>query len=80
MGFSSEAKLFICAVGVPPAWAMQKLHAAQVLVANMVGSLRNTEKALEAKVEPRLSVILFRVLQYNYVYSMDFQWIFMLKA
>ena len=43
-----------CAVGVPPCWVMEKLHAAQVLVANMVGSVRNAEKALEAKVEPRM--------------------------
>lgn len=51
---ASGAKLFICAVGVPPCWVMEKLHAAQVLVANMVGSVRNAEKALEAKVEPRM--------------------------
>mmetsp|Transcript_58358 Transcript_58358/g.125387 ORF Transcript_58358/g.125387 Transcript_58358/m.125387 type:complete len:353 (-) Transcript_58358:121-1179(-) len=42
------ARLFICAVGVPPKWAVDKLHAGGVVVANMVGSVRNTEKALEA--------------------------------
>jgi len=43
-----KAKLFICAVGVPPKWAVDKLHAGGVVVGNMVGSVRNTEKALEA--------------------------------
>jgi len=43
-----KAALFICAVGVPPRWAVDKLHAGGVVVANMVGSVRNTEKALEA--------------------------------
>lgn len=43
-----RAKLFICAVGVPPKWVVDKLHAGGVVVANMVGSVRNAEKALEA--------------------------------
>merc|ERR1719499_2943540 len=45
------ARLFICAVGVPPKWAVDKLHAGGVIVANMVGSVRNTEEALEAGVD-----------------------------
>lgn len=45
---AEKAKIFICAVGVPPKWAVDKLHAGGVVVANMVGSVRNTEKALEA--------------------------------
>eukprot|EP00392_Amoebophrya_sp_AT5.2_P002811 g2816.t1 len=40
-------KLFICAVGVPPVWAVEKLHQHGVLVMNMVGSVRNCEKALK---------------------------------
>jgi len=48
---AEKAKLFICAVGVPPKWAMDKLHAGGVVVANMVGSVRNTQKALEAGVD-----------------------------
>lgn len=48
---AEKTKLFICAVGVPPPWAMEKLHAGGVVVANMVGSVRNTEKALEAGVD-----------------------------
>eukprot|EP00933_Yihiella_yeosuensis_P080596 TRINITY_DN9404_c0_g3_i2.p1 TRINITY_DN9404_c0_g3~~TRINITY_DN9404_c0_g3_i2.p1 ORF type:complete len:354 (-),score=89.56 TRINITY_DN9404_c0_g3_i2:66-1127(-) len=45
---AEKAKLFICAVGVPPKWAVEKLHAGGVIIANMVGSVRNAEKALEA--------------------------------
>eukprot|EP00443_Scrippsiella_acuminata_P030234 CAMPEP_0115307778 /NCGR_PEP_ID=MMETSP0270-20121206/73327_1 /TAXON_ID=71861 /ORGANISM="Scrippsiella trochoidea, Strain CCMP3099" /LENGTH=378 /DNA_ID=CAMNT_0002726253 /DNA_START=62 /DNA_END=1196 /DNA_ORIENTATION=- len=48
---AEKAKLFICAVGVPPQWAVDKLHAGGVVIANMVGSVRNTEKALEAGVD-----------------------------
>mmetsp|Transcript_44213 Transcript_44213/g.118934 ORF Transcript_44213/g.118934 Transcript_44213/m.118934 type:complete len:352 (+) Transcript_44213:57-1112(+) len=43
-----KAKLFICAIGVPPPWAVEKLHAGGVVVANMVGSVRNAQKALAA--------------------------------
>lgn len=43
-----KAKIFICAVGVPPRWVVDKLHNGGVVVANMVGSVRNAEKALEA--------------------------------
>jgi NAD(P)H-dependent flavin oxidoreductase YrpB (nitropropane dioxygenase family) len=35
-------------VGVPPKWMVDKLHAGGVLVGNMVGSVRNTVKAIEA--------------------------------
>merc|ERR1719389_117056 len=45
---AEKAKLFICAIGVPPKWVTDKLHAGGVVVANMVGSVRNAEKALEA--------------------------------
>merc|ERR1719272_279666 len=45
---AEKAKLFICAVGVPPKWCMDKLHAGGVVCANMVGSVRNAEKAIEA--------------------------------
>lgn len=47
----NKAKLFVCAIGVPPRWAVDKLHAAGVIVMNMVGSVRNCEKALEAGVD-----------------------------
>lgn len=48
---AEKAKLFICAVGVPPQWAVDKLHAGGVVIANMVGSVRNTVKALDAGVD-----------------------------
>lgn len=43
-----KAKIFICAVGVPPQWAVDKLHAGGVVIGNMVGSVRNSIKAIEA--------------------------------
>jgi NAD(P)H-dependent flavin oxidoreductase YrpB (nitropropane dioxygenase family) len=45
---AEKTTIFICAVGVPPKWIMDKLHAGGVIVGNMVGSVRNAEKALEA--------------------------------
>ena len=48
---AEKVKLFICAVGVPPQWAVDKLHAGGVVIANMVGSVRNTQKALDAGVD-----------------------------
>jgi len=48
---AEKAKLFISAVGVPPKWAVDKLHAGGVVIANMVGSVRNTLKALDAGVD-----------------------------
>lgn len=44
---SSGARLFVCAVGVPPKWAVDKLHAAGVLCGNMVGHPKHVDKALE---------------------------------
>lgn len=45
------AKIFVCAVGVPEKWCVDKLHAGGVVIGNMVGSVRNAEKALEAGVD-----------------------------
>lgn len=45
------AKLFVSAVGVPPARTIARLHEAGVLVMNMVGAPRHAEKALEAGVD-----------------------------
>uniref|UniRef100_A0A7S2I8G9 Nitronate monooxygenase domain-containing protein n=1 Tax=Alexandrium andersonii TaxID=327968 RepID=A0A7S2I8G9_9DINO len=45
------AKLFICAVGVPPVWVVEKLHSAGVLVMNMVGHVKHVEKALKTGVD-----------------------------
>merc|ERR1719174_1226464 len=41
------AKLFVCAVGVPPKWAVEKLHSAGIVCMNMVGSPHHVQKALD---------------------------------
>eukprot|EP00660_Eupelagonema_oceanica_P017510 gene17510-3750_t len=41
-----KARLFVCAVGIPPKWAVDKLHAAGILVMNMVGHPHHVDKAL----------------------------------
>jgi len=46
-----KAKLFVCAIGVPPRWAVDKLHKAGILVMNMVGHPKHVPKALEAGVD-----------------------------
>jgi NAD(P)H-dependent flavin oxidoreductase YrpB (nitropropane dioxygenase family) len=43
-----KAALFVSAVGVPPKWAVDKLHAAGIPVANMIGSPKHVKYALEA--------------------------------
>lgn len=45
------AKLFVSAVGVPPAHVVRRLHDGGVLVMNMVGHPRHAEKAFEAGVD-----------------------------
>lgn len=42
------ARLFVSAVGVPPRWAVDKLHAAGIPCMNMIGSTRHVKKALDA--------------------------------
>jgi len=46
-----KAALFICAVGVPPAWAVDKFHAAGIPVMNMVGHVKHVAKALQVGVD-----------------------------
>jgi len=46
-----RAALFICAVGVPPVWAVDKLHAAKIPVMNMIGAVKHVSKALAAGVD-----------------------------
>lgn len=41
------ARLFVSAVGVPPKWVVDKLHAAGIPVMNMCGHPKHIEKALE---------------------------------
>lgn len=47
----SGAKLFVSAVGVPPKFAVDKLHAAGIPIMNMIGSPKHVEKALAAGVD-----------------------------
>jgi NAD(P)H-dependent flavin oxidoreductase YrpB (nitropropane dioxygenase family) len=47
----SGAKLFVCAVGVPPKWAVEKLHANKIIVQNMCGHPKHAMKALEQGVD-----------------------------
>lgn len=46
-----KASLFVCAVGVPPRWAVDKLHAANIPVMNMIGAPKHCVKALAAGVD-----------------------------
>jgi NAD(P)H-dependent flavin oxidoreductase YrpB (nitropropane dioxygenase family) len=45
------AKLFVCAVGIPPQWAVDKFHKAGILVMNMVGAPKHVKKALAVGVD-----------------------------
>jgi NAD(P)H-dependent flavin oxidoreductase YrpB (nitropropane dioxygenase family) len=47
----SGAKLFVSAVGVPPRWATDKLHAHGIYVMNMIGAPKHVQKALDAGVD-----------------------------
>jgi len=47
----SKAALFICAVGIPPRWAVDKLHAHKIPVMNMIGAVKHVAKCLEAGVD-----------------------------
>lgn len=46
-----QIKLFICAVGVPPKWVIDKLHAVGTVCANMIGEPGHIKKALEVGVD-----------------------------
>ncbi|KAJ8519884.1 hypothetical protein ONZ45_g3207 [Pleurotus djamor] len=46
-----KAALFVCAVGVPPKWAVDKLHAANIKVMNMIGHPKHVAKALAQGVD-----------------------------
>ncbi|KAJ6547178.1 2-nitropropane dioxygenase [Mycena capillaripes] len=46
-----KPKLFVCAVGVPPKWAVDKLHSAGIAVMNMVGHPKHVPKALAQGVD-----------------------------
>ncbi|KAJ7635142.1 2-nitropropane dioxygenase [Roridomyces roridus] len=46
-----KASLFVCAVGIPPKWAVEKLHAAGIAVMNMIGHPKHVAKALAQGVD-----------------------------
>lgn len=48
---ASGAKLFVSAVGVPPKFAVDKLHAAGIPIMNMIGSPKHVQKALDVGVD-----------------------------
>jgi len=48
---SSGAKLFVSAVGVPPVWAVEKLHQHKIAVMNMIGAPKHVQPALEVGVD-----------------------------
>jgi|EP00235_Prasinoderma_singulare_P003283 NAD(P)H-dependent flavin oxidoreductase YrpB (nitropropane dioxygenase family) len=43
----NKAKLFVCAVGVPPREVVDKMHAAGIPVMNMVGAVKHVKYALD---------------------------------
>ena len=43
--------MLISAVGVPPKWVVEKLHAHNILVCNMIGSPKHVQKALDVGVD-----------------------------
>jgi len=47
----SGAKIFVSAIGVPPKWAVEKLHKHNVAVMNMIGAPKHVKKALESGVD-----------------------------
>ncbi|KAI5120365.1 hypothetical protein M0805_006887 [Coniferiporia weirii] len=46
-----KAALFICAIGIPPAFAVEKLHKAGIPIMNMVGHPKHVDRALAAGVD-----------------------------
>ncbi|EGN96991.1 hypothetical protein SERLA73DRAFT_185253 [Serpula lacrymans var. lacrymans S7.3] len=46
-----KASLFVCAVGVPPQFVVDKLHKAGIPIMNMVGHPKHVPKALDAGVD-----------------------------
>jgi len=46
-----KASLFVCAIGVPPKEMVDKLHAAGIVVMNMIGHPKHVKKALDQGVD-----------------------------
>ena len=48
---SERVPLFVCAVGVPPRWVCDKLHANGTVIMNMIGKPKHAVKALASGVD-----------------------------
>jgi len=48
---SSGCKLFVAAVGTPPKWVVDKLHAAGIPVMNMIGAPKHAQYCIDAGVD-----------------------------
>ena len=46
-----KCALFVSAVGVPPPWAVSKLHAAGIPIMNVIGSPKHVQKCIDAGVD-----------------------------
>lgn len=46
-----KIELFVCAVGIPPKWVVEKLHDEGIVVMNMIGSPRHVPHCLNAGVD-----------------------------
>ena len=46
-----KIELFVCAVGVPPKWVVEKLHANGTVIMNMVGAPKHVKYCIEAGVD-----------------------------
>ncbi|KAJ3211874.1 hypothetical protein HDU67_004199 [Dinochytrium kinnereticum] len=46
-----KTRLFVSAVGIPPRWAVDKLHANNILVMNVIGAPKHALKCVEAGVD-----------------------------
>lgn len=49
--YEEKVPLFVCAVGVPPVWVVEKLHSVGTVVMNMVGAPKHCKGALAAGVD-----------------------------
>lgn len=51
MMIEEKVPLFVCAVGIPPKWVVEKLHRSNILVMNMAGHPKHVTKALDVGVD-----------------------------
>jgi len=51
MMIEEKVPLFVCAVGIPPKWVVEKLHQSGILVMNMAGHPKHVVKALDVGVD-----------------------------